>query len=272
MHIALLGPLDIRHGGHDIRISSHHQRALVAALASEAGKVISAETLIDTVWADRPPATARTKLQGYISATRRMLGCAEPGGFGWPILTRDPGYLFSVDGVTIDLFEYRRLLRLASCELDIGHVSVASHHLDQALGLWRGSAFADASTPTLARMAGALERGRLLAVERKAECDLRLGHYDAVAEELTLFVAANPLREGMRAALMLALYWRGCRAEALESYRAGRRILRDELGIEPGSQLRRLHELMLSDDPELSTQAALGRVLQAVPSDGSSTG
>jgi DNA-binding SARP family transcriptional activator len=117
----------------------------------------------------------------------------------------------------------------------------------------------------LARLAGALERGRLLAVERKAECALRLGHYDAVAEELTLSVAANPLREGMRATLMMALYRRGCRAEALECYRSGRHVLRDELGIEPGTQLRRLHELMLCDDPELNTQASLGRVIQAAP-------
>jgi DNA-binding SARP family transcriptional activator len=259
MHVGLLGPVEITHGRHDVRLHGHHQRALVAALASEAGKVVSAERLIDTVWAESPPASARTHLQGYVSVTRKMLNGGEQYTIirGWPIITRHPGYLLSTDGVTVDLFKYRELLKLATGELDAGEVAVASRHLGEALELWRGPAFADASTPALSSMAGALERGRLLAIERKAECDLRLGRCDEVAEELTLILAAHPLREGTRAALMLALYRRGCRAEALECYRAGRRLLREELGIDPGLQLRRLHELMLSDHPDLATHAVV---------------
>ena len=114
-------------------------------------------------------------------------------------------------------------------------------------------------------MAAALERGRLLAIERRAECDLRLGRYDTVAEELTMVLATHPLREATRAALMLALYRRGCRAEALESYRAVRGLLREQLGIEPGQPLRRLHALMLDDDPELATQEVLADIIAASP-------
>jgi DNA-binding SARP family transcriptional activator len=259
MRFSLLGPIEITHNGREIRLTGHHQRALVAALASEAGRVISAERLIDMLWGEKPPATARVKLQGYVSGIRRALGGHVPddGSDRWPLVTRTPGYLLSTDGVAVDLFEYHALLRLAAAEMDAGQLAAASGHLGEALALWRGSALADVSTPTLASMAAAFERGRLLAIERKAECDLELGRYDAVAEELTLVLAAHPLREATRAALMIALHRRGCRAEALESYRVGRKLIREQLGVEPGQLLQRLHKLMLSDDPLLGTRGLL---------------
>jgi DNA-binding SARP family transcriptional activator len=280
VRVYLLGPVDVTRHGREIQLSGHHQRALIAALASEVGKVVSAERLIDTLWGEQPPATARNKLQGYVSGLRKALTGSVPGDARarWPLVTRYPGYLLSPDDVTVDLFDYRALLRLANREQDAGEFAAASRHLTEALGLWRGPAYADVNTPVFASMAAALERGRLLAIERRAECDLRLGRYDTVAEELTMVLATHPLREATRAALMLALYRRGCRAEALESYRAVRGLLREQLGIEPGQPLRRLHALMLDDDPELATQdvladiiaasppAALGRVLRCLPS------
>ena len=267
MRVYLLGPVDVTHNGREIRLSGHHQRALLAALASEVGKVVSAERLIDTLWGEQPPATARNKLQGYVSGLRKALTGAVPGDARahWPLVTRYPGYLLSTDDVTVDLFDYRALLRLANREQDAGEFAAASRHLTEALGLWRGPAYADVSTPVFASMAAALERGRLLAIERRAECDLRLGRYDTVAEELTMVLALHPLREATRAALMLALYRRGCRAEALECYRAVRGLLREQLGIEPGQPLRRLHALMLDDDPELATQEVLADIIAASP-------
>jgi DNA-binding SARP family transcriptional activator len=258
MHVYILGPVEFASADHEIALAGQRQRALVAALASEAGKVVSAEQLIDTLWGDRPPATARTKLQGHVSALRKALTGCEPGASSrWPLTTRPPGYLLSTDGVRVDLLEYRALLARAAEEMEAGQVAAASGHLRTALRLWRGSAFADVGAANLVSMAAALERGRLLAIERKAECDLQLGRYDSVAEELSLVLAAHPLREATRAALMLALYRRGCRAEALESYRAGWRLLREQLGIEPGHMLRRLHEMMLSDDPGLASAELL---------------
>jgi DNA-binding SARP family transcriptional activator len=255
MHVYILGPVELSSADREIALSGQLQRALVAALASEAGKVVSAEQLIDTLWGDRPPAAARTKLQGHVSALRKALtGCEPDVSSSWPIATRPPGYLLSTDGVSVDLLEYRALLARATQDIEAGQVAVASGHLRAALGLWRGSAFADVRAASLVSMAVALERGRLLATERKAECDLQLGRFDSVAEELSLVLAAHPLRETTRAVLMLALYRRGCRAEALESYRAGWRLLREQVGIEPGYRLRRLHEMMLSDDPRLATE------------------
>jgi DNA-binding SARP family transcriptional activator len=257
LRIRLLGPVEIAHAGQVIRLSSQLQRALIAALASEAGWVISAERLIEMLWGDQPPSSARVKLQGHVSNLRKTLGCAVPceAGLHWPLITREPGYLLSADGVDIDLFDYRALLKQAASAIGTDQIADASDHLDQALSLWHGPAFADARTPVVASMAAALESGRLLAIERKAECDLRLGRHETVIEQLTSILVMYPLREGARASLMLALYRRGCRADALECYRTGQRLSREQLGIEPGQLLRRLHEFMLTDDPQL---AAIG--------------
>lgn len=267
MHVSLLGPVEIAHDGWKIQLNGRHQRALVAALASEAGRVVPAERLVDALWGEQPPASAWTKLQGCVSGLRKQLSGTKPAGVHdrWPLITRDPGYLFSAEGVTVDLLEYRMLLQRAAREMDAEQSAAASGSLDAALELWRGPAFADARTPVLSAMAAALEGGRLLAVERKAECDLRLGRHAAVAQDVGLALAAHPAREGMRAAMMLALYRSGCRAEALVSYRVGRALLREQLGIEPGPLLRRLHELILRDDPQLAVPGVLAHLNQATP-------
>jgi DNA-binding SARP family transcriptional activator len=271
MNIYILGPVEIVIGGQEIPMTGKHQRALIAALASEAGKVVSSSRLIDTLWGDRPPVTARTKLQGHVCALRKALtsrdpasrdpGSQSPGADArWPLITRTPGYLLSTDRVSVDLLGYRSLLARAGEEIQASQVAEASDHLGAAIAMWRGPAFGDIEAANLMSVAAALERGRLLAIERKAECDLQLGRYDAVAEELSLVLAAHPYREVSRAALMLALYRRGCRTEALESYRTGWRLLREQVGIEPGHLLRQLHEMMLSDDPRLAAPELLALI------------
>jgi DNA-binding SARP family transcriptional activator len=262
MQIHLLGPVEISLDGREIPLCGQQQRVLVAALASELGRVVPAERLIETIWSGHPPRHARAKLQGSVSGLRKALGDSAHGGAEMArlqLVTREPGYLISREGVTVDLLEYRALVRLATGELDLGQITAAADHLAQALALWRGPALADVRTPVLSGVAEALERGRLLAVERKAECELLLGRPEAVAEDLTTMLAAHPFREGARAVLMLALYRCGCRADALECYRVGRHLLRDQLGIEPGQALRQLHERMLADDPMLNAYDPLGR-------------
>ncbi len=265
VHVYLLGPIEVVHREWQIPLGGCHKRALLAALASEAGKVVPAGRLIDALWGERPPAQPRTKLQGYVSGLRKELSRPEPATLRWPLVTREPGYLLSTDRVAVDLLDYRALLQRAARELDGGQVAAASDHLGQALGLWRGPAYADARTPVLCAMAAALEAQRLLAIECKSECDLQLGRSDAVAGELGILLSTHPTRERMRAAVMLALYRSGCRAEALESYRIGRVLLREQLGIEPGPVLQRLHELMLRDDPQLVSQGVLNCLTRAIP-------
>jgi DNA-binding SARP family transcriptional activator len=253
MRVRLLGPLAVIHDSAEVRLSGRQQRTVLAVLAYEPGKLVSTERLISLIWAEQPPTAARTKLQGQVSAVRRALISTWPGlaRMDWPIVTREPGYVLSDDGVTVDLAEYRNLLASASADLASGHLEAASSRLGTALRLWRGTPFADTGSDALARIASGLEIGRLLAVERKASCDLQLGRNYTVAEELTVFLAEHPVEESLRGLLMLALYRLGCRAESLDLYRVGHRLLRDELGIELGPLLRRLHERILADDPEL---------------------
>ncbi len=260
LQVYLLGPISVTWADQEIMLRGQLQRTLMAALASEAGRVIPADRLIEMLWAQQPPRSAKMKLQGLVSALRKAIGDYANGlaGTRWPLVTREPGYLLSLDGVRVDLRDYRELLKRADGELQAGFVDSASICLGEALASWRGPALADVRSPVLGGLAAALEQGRLLTIERKAACDLRLGRYDAVAELLMQVVAVHPLREGARAALMLAFYQLGCRAEALELYRQGRKLLQDQIGIEPGRLLRQLHQLMLADSPQLTTLGILG--------------
>lgn len=263
VRIRVLGPIEILTTyGRTVQVRGGHQLALLAMLTSEHGRLIPASRLIEALWADRPPISARTKLQGHISAIRKIFD----GPSGWPILTCSPGYLLDTRGVSLDLAEYRMLRQVASHELSDGQYATASEHLTEALALWRGPAFAGASPSfVLTAMSEALEQDRLLAIERKAVCDLRLEHYDEVTAELALALATHPLRETMRAALMLAMYRRGCRAEALRAYRQGYSLSREIVGIGPGKKLEALHQLMLGDDPILATVAAIDMLPGAGP-------
>ncbi len=254
VRVLLLGPIEILVAGHALDLSGKYQRALVAILASAPGKLISAERLIDGLWGDQPPSSARTKLQGHVSGLRNKFG----GVNGWPIQTCDPGYLLGEAGLSTDLADYRELREQASQALSTGHYAEASNRLADALGLWRGPAYAGASSSfVLAAMSDALEQDRLLAIERKAICDLHLRRYDEVIAALTLALASHPLRDGMRGMLMLAQYRDGCRAEALQAYLQGYRLSREHVGIDPCRELQTLHQLILRDDPILMTPDAM---------------
>jgi DNA-binding SARP family transcriptional activator len=255
MRVLLLGPIEVLVAGSSADLSGKYQRALVAILASAPGKLIPAERLIDGLWGEHPPTSARTKLQGHISALRNKFGRQN----GWPIQTCDPGYLLGEAGVSTDLADYRELRELAGHALSAGRYAAASDHLAEALELWRGPAYAGASSSfVLGAMADALEQDRMLATERKAVCDLRLCRYDEVIAALTFALAAHPLRDGMRGILMLAQYRDGCRAEALQVYMQGYRLSREQVGIDPCRELQALHRLILCDDPILMTSEAMG--------------
>ena len=169
LQVYLLGPISVMWGDREIMLRGQLQRALMAALASEAGKVIPADRLIDMLWGQQPPHSAKMKLQGLVSALRKAIGDYAHGlvGTRWPLITREPGYLLSLDGVRVDLRDYRELLRRADGELEAGFVSSASVCLGEALASWRGPALADVRSPILEGLAAALEQGRLLTIERK---------------------------------------------------------------------------------------------------------
>jgi DNA-binding SARP family transcriptional activator len=242
---AVLGPLEVRDDGRTIAIGRGKPRAVLALLLLNAGRVVSAERLIDELWRDDPPATAATALQVYVSKLRKLLGDDA-------IRTRAPGYV--VDQPPADLRAFERL----TAEARDAEPAVAARLLREALGLWRGAPLSDVDLPS-ERVH--LESLQLAAHERLIDAELARGRAADVVPELETLVAEHPLRESFRAQLMLALYQAGRQADALDAYRDARRTLVDELGIEPGERLQQLEQSILRHDASL--EAARERTITA---------
>ena len=238
MDYSLLGPLEVRIDGRPISIGRGKQRALLAVLALNAGRVVPAEHLIDELWGEEPPATATTALQVYISRLRKTLGEGA-------IETREPGYLVEGD---VDVRRFDELVSSARRS----EPPRAAELLSEALGLWRGDALCDCELPL---EAARLEEQHVAAIEQRIEADLATGRSSELVAELESLVAEHPLREPCRAPLMLALYRAGRQAEALDSYRAARTALLDELGIEPSPRLQQLEQAILRQDDSLAVAA-----------------
>jgi DNA-binding SARP family transcriptional activator len=258
VRIEALGPIRITSDGRGIRLAGQRQRAMLAALALELGKVVSVDRLVDVLWEVDPPPTARVKVRAHASALRQAIGQDASAADG-PLLTQPPGYVLCREGVELDLTEFDVLISQAKEASESRQSVAASELLGAALAMWRGPAFADVRSPLIRSAADSLEDRRLLACEDKAEADLALGRSDRVVAELPQWLAAHPFRERMRSMLMLALYRLGCRADALAVYREGHQLMVAELGLEPGPPLRALHQHILADDPRLLAQS--GRLL-----------
>jgi DNA-binding SARP family transcriptional activator len=255
VRIDVLGPIEVTLGGRAVRLTGQRQRALLAALALERGRAVPVDRLVDVLWDTSPPATARAKIQAHVSGLRQAFGQDTRTADG-PLITRSPGYALRCEGVEFDLAEFEALTAEASEAAASGEPAAASRLYADALVLWRGSAFADVESPLIRRAAVKLEERRLLGAEAKAEADLALGHCERIAAELSPWLAMHPFRERMRAMLMLALYRLGCRADALALYREGHQLMVAELGLEPGPQLRALHQHILAGEPALAAHPA----------------
>ncbi|MEU8135933.1 BTAD domain-containing putative transcriptional regulator [Streptodolium elevatio] len=228
-------------------------RAVLAALLAHQGAPVSADRLIDDVWGEDAPGNPVNTLQTKVSQLRRVLDQAEPGARGL-VAYLPAGYLLQIEDDAVDAARFSALVGRARKESEPG-VRVAL--LTDALALWRGPAFADFRDAEFTRASVTrLEEQRLTAVEDLAELCLDLGEHALVADELADLVAANPLRERLRAAQMRALYRAGRQAEALAAYQDLRERLADELGLDPGDSVTALHQAILVRDPELVAPAA----------------
>jgi DNA-binding SARP family transcriptional activator len=255
MRVEVLGPIQVVADGRVIHLAGQRQRALLAALTLDWGKVVPVDRLIDVLWDANPPPTARFKVHAHVSSLRRAIAHGTWTADG-PVLTRPPGYALCREGVELDLADFEALIARAKEAAGSREPTAASELYAAALVLWRGSPFADVKSPLVRSAARSLEDRSLLAWEAKAEADLTLGRYDSVVAELPRWLTAHPFRERMRAMLMLALYRLGCRADALTLYREGHQLMLAELGLEPGPPLRALHQRILADDPLLLTHPA----------------
>jgi DNA-binding SARP family transcriptional activator/Tfp pilus assembly protein PilF len=248
VEFGLLGPLVVRAGGSRVTVSAGKQRVLLAALLLRAGQVVPAAELTRFVWEDRPPGTARVTLQNYVKRLRQALG---PSGYE-RIVTRPAGYLIDVEPGELDVDRFAELQAAGQAAARAGAWGRASARLGEALALWRGQPLADVPSQVLAAaQVPRLAALRLDAVEARIDADLHLGRHREVVAELQSLAAAEPLRERLHELLMLALYRSGQQAAALAAYRAARRQLVDELGIEPGPVLRDLNQRILRSDRAL---------------------
>ncbi|HEU4426091.1 MAG TPA: BTAD domain-containing putative transcriptional regulator [Pilimelia sp.] len=248
----MLGPLRVWDGAALSPIRAPQQRVVLAMLLAEAGRVVSIDRLIDEIWADRPPRAAVGTVQGYVMRLRRMLG----GDGTVALVTRGHGYEMQIGDDDLDATVYERLAESGRRSLAEGRLELATTQLSEALALWRGPALADVPAgPVLSAETLRLEQSRLSALEGRLGALLDLGGHADVVDELHRLVGEHPLREGLWAQLMRALYRCGRRAEGLEAYQRARRTLRDQLGLEPGQPLRDLQAAILAGDIELSAPA-----------------
>jgi DNA-binding SARP family transcriptional activator len=244
MDFRLLGPLEVWHDGRNLPVRGSKQRALLAVLLLHANQVVSSDRLLDELWGDEPPEARTAALRVRLSQLRKAL---DVGGANL-IVTRAPGYSIELGPGQLDLHRFERLVE----EAGSAEPEIAAAKLREALALWCGPALADfAYEPFAQAPIGRLEELRLLALERRVEADLAVGRDSELIPELESLVAEHPLREGLRAQLMIALYRSGRQAEALGAYRAARRTLVDELGIEPGPALQELEKAILRQDSSL---------------------
>ena len=261
MEFRVLGPLEVLDNDRPLAIGGAKQRTLLAILLLNANEVVSSDRLIDELWGAAPPKTAGKSLQVLVSQLRKVLEPGrEAGGSGQVLVTRSPGYLLAVEPGQLDLARFQRLAEegrraLAGADREPER---AARTLREALGIWRGAPLADLTYADFAQSEIArLEELRLAAVEDRLAADLECGRHAEVVGELEALVAAYPLRERPRAQLMLALYRSGRQAEALEAYRDAHRTLTEELGIEPGRELKGLEARILEQDPSLDALARL---------------
>lgn len=243
----ILGPLEVLDGETALHLGGAKQRGVLALLLLNANEVVSTGRLIDELWGDSPPDDAATALQAHVSRLRKAL----PGGPSL-LLTQPPGYVLRLDPGQLDLQHFEQKVGNGRAALAAGDAERAASRLREALELWRGRPLVDLENEPFVRDATShLEDAWLAALECRIDADLALARDAELVTELRALVRAHPLREGLRAKLMLALYRSGRQTEALDVYADARRALVEELGLEPGPDLQRLQQAILAHDPEL---------------------
>jgi DNA-binding SARP family transcriptional activator/tetratricopeptide (TPR) repeat protein len=256
LRVGVLGPVAAWDGNKELPVGQPRQQAVLGILAMRANRVISRGELVDAVWGDDPPASAEGGIYTYVAGLRHVI---EPGrskrGAGRVLVSSGAGYVLHLVPGQPDAIAFEQQLARARQLRRSGDLAGAVSALENALGLWRGVAFAGVPGPFAETERARLAEFRSAAAEERADVLLALGRHEEVVPDLTALVADHPLRERMRGLLMIALYRSGRQAEALRVFIDGRRVLADELGIDPGSDLSRIHQQVLTADPALSLGA-----------------
>jgi DNA-binding SARP family transcriptional activator/EAL domain-containing protein (putative c-di-GMP-specific phosphodiesterase class I)/FixJ family two-component response regulator len=256
IEVRLLGPFEVAHAGQTLHIGSPKQRAVLALLALQAGRVVSADALCDLIWDEDQPASPSATLQSLISRLRASLAAGPSGvseGGREALRTREPGWVLDIEAADVDALRFHELTSRARRRRERGEMAAAGDDLAEAIGLWRGAALLDVvDAGYLAGHATRLNEARLDAVEDLAEVELAIGRPGDALTRLEAHVDANPLRERAWGVLMVALYRLGRQAAALAAFQQLRGILGDQLGIQPAPELARIEQQILRHDPALA--------------------
>ena len=248
----ILGPVEVFSGGRRVAIAGRRTRVLLAMLLVWRNQTVSLDAVIDGLWPQGPPSSAKSSLHAHVSRLRSALAAAGPLAGGERIKRRPPGYeLRTLDG-EVDADRFERMLAVAEADLQDQRFAGAAAALRDAVTLVRGPVLGECRDDAFAQAEVArLEAMTVRAVERRVDADLALGRHAALAGELEGLVAAHPLQERFREQLMLALYRSGRQADALAAYQNAHRVLAEELGLVPGPGLRSLEAAILQQDPAI---------------------
>ncbi|WP_407551539.1 BTAD domain-containing putative transcriptional regulator [Streptomyces sp. Pv4-95] len=256
MEFSLLGPISVATGSGELALGPAKRRSVLALLLLQPNTTVPLEQLIDSLWEDEPPEHARTVVQGHVSRLRATLAEGGADAYGIELTTHGSAYLLRLPEELIDAHRFGELVALARPE---AAPADAVPLLREALGLWRGPALTGTVTsPPFAAAAHALEERKLTAVEALARAHGALGEHEQAAAILYSAAVAHPLREGLIAALMRALFRTGRQSDALEWFHRTRRLLNEELGVDPGERLSGAYEEILRAEAADGRRSAAG--------------
>jgi len=239
MEFRILGPVSVWKDGQEIQLDGSKQRTVLTALLLARGRVVSDVQLSNVLWGWNPPATFNAQIYTYVSRLRRHLGPSVE------IVRHRPGYLLRTHSSRFDYEEFERLTRLGRQDLEENRYDAAGRNFRAALGLWRGRPLVNVTDHLADSELPWLTEAGTAALESRVETDLHLGRHAELVAELTALVAEYPVRERLRAQLMTALYWCERQADALAVFHEGRRVLAEELGVDPGPLLTEIHQAIL---------------------------
>ncbi|MGH9283564.1 MAG: BTAD domain-containing putative transcriptional regulator, partial [Acidimicrobiales bacterium] len=249
MEFRILGPLEVTSEGRPVPLPGSRERTVLALLLLSPNRVVSSDRLIDELWTEKSPDQPAQALRVFVSRLRKAMKDAAGDA---AVVSRPPGYLLEFDTTHLDAAKFETLVARGGDEAGQGRSEDAAVTLAQALALWRGTALADVvDTPAVRAEAARLEEARLGALEDRIEADLACGRHGSLVPELDQLTGVHPLRERLWGQRMVALYRSGRQADALRAYQDLRRLLADELGLDPSPDLARLESAILRHDPGL---------------------
>lgn len=263
VEFGVLGSVEARVDGRIVDLGHARQRCVLAVLLVDANQVVSVDQLVERVWADCPPQRARNTVYGYVSRLRQAMAVAQ----GADIVRRSGGYVLDVEAAAVDLHRFRDVAARARAAARNEQDEQAATLFGQALGLWRGDAFAGLDTPWINAVRDAVDQERVSVELDHTDVRLRCGHHSGLLSELSARVEMHPLDERLAGQFILTLYRCGRPADALNRYQQIRLLLAEELGCDPGLPLRQLHQRILTTDPALNVPAA-GRAPGSAPAIG----